>query len=197
MLTKGAIGNLVNRYRAVLKKCNLINTFGSLAVASMLVLGGAGMAGAADFTLSGNSTWADSASYDTITNPGFTLTTTPASEFNAKVLDWQGNNNDTGAIDGKINASEKFTYRGTGTNSYGRELKAALKTPLLEIIGTANLQTGLKITSETPLKEVGKIYIEDNKGRTGLQFHNTAPITLKLAGTMLPATAAARPCADD
>ena len=47
MLTKGAIGNLVNRYRAVLRKCNLINTFGSLAVASMLVLGGAGVAGAA------------------------------------------------------------------------------------------------------------------------------------------------------
>ena len=46
MLTKGAIGNLVNRYRAVLKKCNLINTFGSLAVASMLVMGGAGVAGA-------------------------------------------------------------------------------------------------------------------------------------------------------
>jgi len=48
MLTKGAIGNLVNRYKAVLKKCNLINTFGSLAVASMLVLGGAGVAGAAE-----------------------------------------------------------------------------------------------------------------------------------------------------
>jgi len=44
MLTKGAIGNLVNRYRAVLAKCNLINTFGSLAVAAMLVLGGAGVA---------------------------------------------------------------------------------------------------------------------------------------------------------
>jgi hypothetical protein len=37
MLTKGAFGNLANRYRAVLKKCNLINTFGSLAVASMLL----------------------------------------------------------------------------------------------------------------------------------------------------------------
>ena len=49
MLTKGAIGNLVNRYRAVLTKCNLINTFGSLAVASMLVLGGAGVAGAATY----------------------------------------------------------------------------------------------------------------------------------------------------
>ncbi len=44
MLTKGAIGNLINRYRAVLKKCNLINTFGSLAVAAMLVMGGAGVA---------------------------------------------------------------------------------------------------------------------------------------------------------
>ena len=42
--TKGAIGNLLNRYKAVLKKCNLLNTFGSLAVASMLVMGGAGIA---------------------------------------------------------------------------------------------------------------------------------------------------------
>ena len=31
MLTKGAIGNLVNKYRAVLKKCGLLNIFGSLA----------------------------------------------------------------------------------------------------------------------------------------------------------------------
>lgn len=37
--TKGAIGNLINRYRAVLKKCHLLNTFGSLAVAGMLVMG--------------------------------------------------------------------------------------------------------------------------------------------------------------
>ncbi len=37
MLTKGAIGNLINRYKAVLGKCRLINTFGSLAVAAMFV----------------------------------------------------------------------------------------------------------------------------------------------------------------
>ncbi len=48
MLTKGAIGNLVNRYRAVLKKCHLINVFGSLAVASMLIMDGAGTAVAAE-----------------------------------------------------------------------------------------------------------------------------------------------------
>ena len=46
-LTKGAIGNLINRYKAVLKKCHLLNVFGSLAVAGMLVMGGAGVAGAA------------------------------------------------------------------------------------------------------------------------------------------------------
>lgn len=47
-LTKGAIGNLINRYKAVLKKCHLLNVFGSLAVAGMLVMGGAATAGAAD-----------------------------------------------------------------------------------------------------------------------------------------------------
>ena len=46
-LTKGAIGNLINRYKAVLKKCHLLNVFGSLAVAGMLVMGGATAAGAA------------------------------------------------------------------------------------------------------------------------------------------------------
>ncbi len=44
MMTKGAITNLVNRYRSVLKKCNLMNVFGSLAVAGMLVMGGASVA---------------------------------------------------------------------------------------------------------------------------------------------------------
>lgn len=49
-LTTGAIGNLINRYRAVLKKCHLLNVFGSLAVAGMLVMGGAAAAGAAETT---------------------------------------------------------------------------------------------------------------------------------------------------
>ena len=44
MLSRGALGNLVNRYKAVLSKCRLINTFGSLAVAAMLVAGGAATA---------------------------------------------------------------------------------------------------------------------------------------------------------
>ena len=60
-LTKGAIGNLINRYKAVLKKCHLMNTFGSLAVAGMLVMGGAGVAVAGatdiDVPLEGENTY--------------------------------------------------------------------------------------------------------------------------------------------
>ena len=63
-LTKGAIGNLINRYKAVLKKCHLMNTFGSLAVAGMLIMGGAGVAVAAeDVALEGEHT------YDSEKNP--------------------------------------------------------------------------------------------------------------------------------
>ena len=54
MLTRGAFGNLVNRYRAVLDKCRLINAFGSLAVAAMLVAGGAASAEAVDFGTADN-----------------------------------------------------------------------------------------------------------------------------------------------
>ena len=43
-MTKGAIGNLINKYKTVLKKCRIMNVFGSLAVAGMLVMGGAGIA---------------------------------------------------------------------------------------------------------------------------------------------------------
>ncbi len=39
MQSKNAIGNLKNRYRSVLKKCNLLNVFGSLAVVGMLTIG--------------------------------------------------------------------------------------------------------------------------------------------------------------
>ena len=37
--TKGAIGNLLNRYKAVLRKCALLNIFGSLALAGALCAG--------------------------------------------------------------------------------------------------------------------------------------------------------------
>lgn len=72
-LTKGAIGNLINRYRAVLKKCHLLNVFGSLAVAGMLVMGGAAAAGAADtvkITYSGSTITAYNGQTTTLSDGG-------------------------------------------------------------------------------------------------------------------------------
>jgi len=73
MLTKGAIGNLVNRYKAVLAKCNLINTFGSLAVAAMLVMGGAGVASAAVLTAGAGGQYATLAEAVTAAQNGDTV----------------------------------------------------------------------------------------------------------------------------
>lgn len=56
MLSKGAIGNLLNRYRSVLKKCFLLNVFGSLAIATLMAMGGAANALATDMAHNGNLT---------------------------------------------------------------------------------------------------------------------------------------------
>ena len=69
-LTKGAIGNLINRYKAVLKKCHLMNTFGSLAVAGMLVMGGAGVAaGATDRSINNGTLTVDNDSFNDLQSP--------------------------------------------------------------------------------------------------------------------------------
>ena len=49
MQIKESIGNLISRYKAVLNKCRIMNTFGSLAMAAMLTMGGAGTVMAADY----------------------------------------------------------------------------------------------------------------------------------------------------
>ncbi|MBS6830967.1 MAG: hypothetical protein KH208_14105, partial [Desulfovibrio sp.] len=77
MLTKGAIGNLVNKYRAVLKKCRLLNLFGSLALTGALTVGAAGMAGAAptwgpdqDVTITGTETLSNGGQAQSLTIGG-------------------------------------------------------------------------------------------------------------------------------
>ena len=65
------MGNLVNRYRSVLKKCHLINTFGSLAVAAILVMGvtdGEAFSNAVGYNVTSTST------------PGTTVSVTDQSE---------------------------------------------------------------------------------------------------------------------
>ncbi len=78
MITKNAFGNLKNRYKAVLKKCHLLNTFGSLALVASLVLGsgfcGASVAYGADFIIDDNivDTDIDLKDFDNITTSPLT-----------------------------------------------------------------------------------------------------------------------------
>ena len=55
-LSHGAYGMLVQRYSTVLRKCNLINMFGSIAFASAVALGcvGPAQASGTDLNTTGN-----------------------------------------------------------------------------------------------------------------------------------------------
>ena len=115
-LTKGAIGNLINRYKAVLKKCHLMNTFGSLAVAGMLVMGGAGMA-EAKYAL-------DGAAYDVTVISDTELSFAPSGVAAGETRgsdDIIGGNWQKEGTDSTI-AGTSITLKGNGEHSYNGEL---------------------------------------------------------------------------
>ena len=166
MLTKGAIGNLVNRYRAVLKKCNLMNTFGSLAVASMLVMGGAGVAEATSHTekwencvhLGSVYVTGSSASNVQHTENEYTLTTF-SSDHNEAALEVR---NGASAVFG--NTSSNITITGEGSNTgievvgnmgsseaSKRVAKLAINGKLLSI---KNVSTGIEVASRIDLADI-------------------------------------------
>ncbi len=105
MLTKGAIGNLINRYKAVLKKCHLLNTFGSLTVASMLVMGSVGVA------MGGTQTPKDTA---LLSYTGETFIENDRLIDKDKTFDWR-NQEDALTITAKNQNSESY---GVVTNIY-------------------------------------------------------------------------------
>lgn len=72
ILSKNAVGNLINRYKAVLGKCRLLNTFGSLALAAALALGSAGLAVAAQYDSADDWTGEVSIDGDVTVNTFFT-----------------------------------------------------------------------------------------------------------------------------
>lgn len=115
-LTKGAIGNLINRYRAVLKKCHLLNVFGSLAVAGMLVMGGADAA-EAKYAL-------DGAAYDVTVISDTELSFAPSGVAAGETRgsdDIIGGNWQKEGTDSTI-ASTSITLKGNGEHSYNGEL---------------------------------------------------------------------------
>ena len=115
-LTKGAIGNLINRYKAVLKKCYLLNVFGSLAVAGMLVMGVADAA-EAKYAL-------DGAAYDVTVISDTELSFAPSGVAAGETRgsdDIIGGNWQKEGTDSTI-ASTFITLKGNGEHSYNGEL---------------------------------------------------------------------------
>ena len=113
-LSKGAYCNLINRYRAVLKKCHLLNTFGSLAVAAMLVMGGASAAqAAASLTISQDGQTV-SGTFENLTNDD--TASAPAVVINEGIRNttiqsgtiFKGNTNNAATFGGAVKALGHF-----------------------------------------------------------------------------------------
>ena len=179
MLTKGAIGNLVNKYRAVLKKCGLLNIFGSLALAGALTVGAAGMAGAVPYDQTGNFT--AGTSYDAtsggasdtvvvtkadgaITGTGtVTIDAAKGLEINGvssagklSVGDSQGITVNNGL---KLAAGDTATTNDATLEINGNDAAVELMVPASELIGSAT------ITGETGTS--GNAAIDVTKGTLG------------------------------
>lgn len=86
---------------------------------------------------------------------------------------------DRDPIEGRISASNKIIYRDHGPNNaiYGRELSAELITPQLHIIGKDS-QTGLNVTNNSVLTQVGEILVESHGVKTGLIIGSQKPVTV-------------------
>ena len=97
--------------------------------------------------------------------------------------------NTVNSIEGSISASEKFVYRGEGTLENGdtsaarQKLSATVKTPLLEIIGQANVETGLEVQSQEVIDNIDAIRVEGDGGRTMLAFKDGQ--TFNYEGTVI------------
>lgn len=94
-------------------------------------------------------------------------------------LEIYGTTSDRDPIEGRISASNKIIYRDHGPNNaiYGRELSAELITPQLHIIGKDS-QTGLNVTNNSVLTQVGEILVESHGAKTGLIIGSQKPVTI-------------------
>lgn len=96
-----------------------------------------------------------------------------------RTLEIYGTTSDRVPIEGLISASNKIIYRDHGPNNaiYGRELSAELITPQLHIIGKDS-QTGLNVTNNSVLTQVGEILVESHGAKTGLIIGSQTPVTV-------------------
>lgn len=114
-----------------------------------------------------------------ITIDGGTFNNTNTGTIKTGTLEIYGTTSDRDPIEGRISASNKIIYRDHGPNNaiYGRELSAELITPQLHIIGKDS-QTGLNVTNNSVLTQVGEILVESHGAKTGLIIGSQKPVTV-------------------
>ena len=196
MLTKGAIGNLVNKYRAVLKKCRLLNIFGTLALTGALTVGAAGMAGAVPYDQTGDFT--AGTSYDStsggasdtvvVTKADGAITGTGTVTIDAaKGLEINGVSSagklSVGDSQGMtVNNGLKLAAGDATTNDATLEINATgaaveLMVPASELIGSAT------ITGETGTS--GNAAIDVTKGTLGAYTADGKPAGMTISGPVV------------
>lgn len=109
IMSRNAVGNLMARYKTVLKNCSLMNTFGSLAMAGMLVLGGASgaMATNSDYTNADSVT----ITVDTILTPAISNQESNCNLYSSySVGAYRVDENATLTLDGGIFSNNKADY---------------------------------------------------------------------------------------
>ncbi|MBQ4567453.1 MAG: hypothetical protein IJA79_04910, partial [Desulfovibrio sp.] len=176
-MTQGALGFLCKRYAAVLKKCRLLNVFGSLAVAGMLVMGGAGAAGAATdlSTVTGQqSVTVDSEYTSAKIDTGATLQSmhiTTGGKLTATGQIWGGDNTGTLYLDVTMDGGELFLDGSSATGTGGAALGGALEGKSVTISGGTVTITGngtdgtAYLGSRNGLVVTGGDFVLNNGGR--------------------------------
>ena len=160
-LTKGAIGNLINRYKAVLKKCHLLNVFGSLAVAGMLVMSGAAAAGAGEYV---NPPESGSVKWDSENGSKQNL------EKGQSGISW-GSPNKTSAISGLSNAGTIWVVNTKETRDYSYGMHGGENTGTIYVNGTVDSiflhpgarVAGMSVTGQTAINK-GTIVVASGSG---------------------------------
>lgn len=111
MHSKNALGNLKNRYKAVLKKCHLLNTFGTLLVVSALLIPPSSAIAADDLTIDSNQTVATGDTLDagTVTlEDAAAYNISVAGTLNANVM--QASLNASSSLNGTSSSDSNYVY---------------------------------------------------------------------------------------
>ena len=112
MLTRGAIGNLINRYRAVLNKCSFLNAFGTLTIYGATMVAGVhvGCYGGDAYATNASSI---SALFNTPTVSGNTITINKKAQYSYNVAtqnDFMGAVKSTFSL--STNSNTEFVFIG-------------------------------------------------------------------------------------